>query len=454
MIGFGGGNAQLAAFALPELLPNKWRPAAVVLADFGVFFAVVVGPVAGRFAIQHGEAWRWLFYAPAIAVATSFVGLYLYYYPPKHPRGLPTGQAAKELDWGGCVLFILAAVLTLTGIVYTTTLPASDPKVIGCLVSGLVLLLVFALYETFMPLKQPLTPTRLFVKDKGRELTAPFIVGFVVTMFYYMINVVYPTQIATLWTTPTTNFRYAIELTLPQNLGLVFGAVLLTVVGQRIQRWKWTLTASVFIMVLFGALLALAKPTNRGTIMALVFIAETGFGWAQYLSIAYIQFGADQVELGIAGGLAGVARFAGGAVAISVYTTILTNVVGTEAPKKVIPAVLAAGGSQQVAVEILTALPLGASALAKIPDATEQMIAAAGAAFQQAYVVGLRTTALSSLSFGIIAIIGESSNHVCVDQLLTYKTACLCVQDIDHKMTPKIEIYLENDVNADRNKYH
>lgn len=225
-----------------------------------------------------------------------------------------------------------------------------------------------------------------------------------------MINVVYPTQIATLWTTPETDFRYAIQLTLPQNLGLVFGAVLLTVVGQRIGHWRWTLTASVSVMVIFGALLALGKPSNRGTIMALVFIAETGFGWAQYLSIAYIQFGADQVELGISGGLAGVARFAGGSIAISVYTTILSNVVSKQAVAKVIPAVLAAGGSQEVAVEILTALPLGASALAKIPDATTAMIAAAGGAFQQAYVVGLRTTALASLSFGIIAIIGESHN--------------------------------------------
>jgi len=32
LIGFGGGNCQLAAFALPELLPNKWRPMAVVMA--------------------------------------------------------------------------------------------------------------------------------------------------------------------------------------------------------------------------------------------------------------------------------------------------------------------------------------------------------------------------------------------------------------------------------------
>ncbi|KAK4553386.1 hypothetical protein LTR86_009443 [Recurvomyces mirabilis] len=436
-IGFGGGNAQLAAFALPELLPNKWRHSAIVLADIGVYFAVVVGPVAGRFAIQHGEAWRWLFYAPAIAVFFSFVGLVLYYFPPKHPRGLAFGQAMRQLDYGGAIMFVTSTTLILTGIVYTTTLPSSDPRVIGTLVAGFGLMVVFALYETFAPLKQPLTPTHVFLRNKGRDLTAPFVAGFVVTMFYYAINVIYPTQIATLFTTATTTFQYAIIMTLPQNLGLVFGAVLLTLFGTKIGRWKWTLTGSVTVMVVFGALLALATPERKGMMMAFVFLAMTGFGWAQYLSIAFIQFGVDQVELGISGGLAGVARFAGGAVAISVYTTILSNSVKSNAVKLVLPAAEAAGATAEQAIEILTALPLGAEALAKIPGATTEMIGAAAAAFQQCYAIGLRTTALSSLSFGIVGII-----------------ACLFTVDIGPKMNNKIEIFLENDVNADKNEYH
>jgi MFS family permease len=36
IIGFGAGNAQLAAFALPELLPNKWRHISVTIADLGM----------------------------------------------------------------------------------------------------------------------------------------------------------------------------------------------------------------------------------------------------------------------------------------------------------------------------------------------------------------------------------------------------------------------------------
>lgn len=56
LLGFGAGNCQLAAFALPELLPNKWRHWAVVLADGLIYFDVIVGPVAARVAIKHGDS--------------------------------------------------------------------------------------------------------------------------------------------------------------------------------------------------------------------------------------------------------------------------------------------------------------------------------------------------------------------------------------------------------------
>lgn len=232
-----------------------------------------------------------------------------------------------------------------------------------------------------------------------------------------------PTMVAVFFTNETTDFKYSIVLTLPQNLGLTFGAVLLTLFGSKIGHWRWTLTGSVAIMVVFGALLALGTPDRKGMMIAFIFLAEVGFGWAQYLSIAFIQFGVDQVELGISGGLAGVARFAGGSVAISVYTTILTNVQSSQAAKLVPAAAEAAGLPASASAALLAAMPLGSKAIMAVPGVTPEIIAAAGAAFQQSYVVGLRTTALSSLSFGILGII-----------------ACICTNDIGHKMNDKIEV--------------
>ena len=55
LIGFGAGNCQLAAFALPELLPNKWRHFAVVIADGLIYLDVIVGPVTSRVAWANGS---------------------------------------------------------------------------------------------------------------------------------------------------------------------------------------------------------------------------------------------------------------------------------------------------------------------------------------------------------------------------------------------------------------
>ncbi|KAK5000119.1 hypothetical protein LTR66_000981 [Elasticomyces elasticus] len=441
LIGFGGGNCQLAAFALPELLPNKWRHFAVVIADGGIYFTVIVGPVTARYAIRAGRSWEWGLYGTAIMAALSFILLFFFYYPPAHPRGIPFGQAMRELDYVGMISFVGAAALILAGIVYSTILKSSDPIVIGTLVAGFGALIFFICWETFMPLKQPLTPPHLFTKHKGRALTAPFVAGFVVTMFYYGTNIVWPTMVAVFFASPTDDYTYPMKLSIVQGFGITLGATILsfgaTPIAKRGFNWKWQLTTAVTIMTVFGGLLALGNPERLGLCIAFAFLSATGYGFAQYLSIAYIQFGADQVELGIAGGLAGVARYAGGAVAVTIYLSILGNVQATKAAILIPEAVIGAGGTATIAAGVAAALPLGAAALMKVPGITLAIAEAGGAAFVQSYVLAVRTVALSSVAFGVVGIV-----------------ACICSEDIGPKMNSKIEIFLENDVQAEKNKFH
>lgn len=68
IIGFGGANCQMAAFSLPELLPNKWRHIGVVFADLIVYVTVIVAPVTARFAYQFGN-WE-------VSVAPQLQGLF------------------------------------------------------------------------------------------------------------------------------------------------------------------------------------------------------------------------------------------------------------------------------------------------------------------------------------------------------------------------------------------
>ncbi len=127
LIGMSAGTCQLAAFALPELLPNKWRLFAVVITDLGIYFTFIVGPIAARYAIIDGNTWVWGFYTTAIVAAISFAALFFFYHPPNHPRGIPFGQAMRELDYISALTFAAAAVLILSGVVYSISSRGKGP---------------------------------------------------------------------------------------------------------------------------------------------------------------------------------------------------------------------------------------------------------------------------------------------------------------------------------------
>lgn len=288
------------------------------------------------------------------------------------------------------VSFTAAAAMILGGIVYVQYLPSNSPQVIGLLVAGFASLIFFGAWETFAPLKMPLAPTRLFTANKGRALTAPFICGFVVTMFYYGNNITVPTMIAVYWTTPTTPDHITYLLATVQGFGIFTGAMILSFGGKYFKHWKFQMGIPITFMTLFGALLGVVTPEKQAMGIAFAFLSSMFYGYAQYLSIAYIQFGADQTELGIAGGLAGVARYAGGAVAVTLFETILLVVQKDYATTHVVAAAEAAGASPSVAQAVLAALPLGAAALEKVQGLTLAIAEAAGGAFVESYVQGVK----------------------------------------------------------------
>ena len=209
-------------------------------------------------------------------------------------------------------------------------------------------------------------------------------------MFYYGINITWPTMLGVYFTTPTTPPHIQYLLSTVQGFGIFTGAMILSFGGKYFQHWKWQMGIPVTGMTFFGGLLAYITPEREALGIAFSFLAAMFYGYAQYLTIAYIQFGADQVELGIAGGLAGVARYAGGAVAVTTFETILISVQQPYAAKHVIAAAEAAGASPTVAQNVLAALPLGAAALAKVQGLTTKIATAAGGAFVESYVQGVK----------------------------------------------------------------
>jgi len=209
-------------------------------------------------------------------------------------------------------------------------------------------------------------------------------------MFYYATNTTWPTMVGVYFTNATTPPHIVYLLATVQGFEIFTSAMLLSSLGTHIQHWKFQMGVPITLMTFFGGILAYVTPADESLGIAFAFLVAPFYGDGQYLSIAYIHFGADQLELGIAGGLAGVARHAGGAVAVTLFQTVLATTQTKYAVRRVISAAEAAGASPTVAEAVLAALPLGAAALEKVRGLATAIAEAAGAAYVESYVQGVK----------------------------------------------------------------
>jgi hypothetical protein len=147
---------------------------------------------------------------------------------------------------------------------------------------------------------------------------------------------------------------------------------------------------STFSLVLWGSLLALVTPYNKVMMITFVTLSQLSYGWAAYLSVTYTQLGVPQSMLGISGGLAGTARYAGGAVASACYSTAIANGIASKAKDLIPKAALANGVSQESLSAVMTAAGTGVAGLMKIPGVGTDAAEAIALAYKHCAANGLR----------------------------------------------------------------
>ncbi|MGV9451560.1 MFS transporter [Streptomyces sp. NPDC003635] len=128
---------------------------------------VLAGPVVGG-AVTEGLAWQWIFWinVPAGAVAVPLVLLRI-----GESRG-----AVRRLDLPGGALITLAVLGMVWGVVRGAPAGWASAEVIGSLSAGVVLLVVFLLWERRAP--QPMMPLSSF---RSRAFSAGNAAGFFLT---------------------------------------------------------------------------------------------------------------------------------------------------------------------------------------------------------------------------------------------------------------------------------
>lgn len=177
---------------------------------------------------------------------------YFFYHPPsfnmKHGPGRKM-QFVREFDYIGTLMAILGLLLFLMGLSWGGSLyPWKSTHVIATIVVGFLLLVAFILYETFMPLKEPLIPVHLF---RNRGLVVSIALWSIGASVYYAFAIVWPTMVLVLYAPAHADDpMWTGYAALAVNGGISFGELLGAC------QWKWIHHQTRAVFFIGSALLA------------------------------------------------------------------------------------------------------------------------------------------------------------------------------------------------------
>jgi len=404
----GISAAQQLSFGifLGELVPNKMRGPIIAFVFFTAAPFAVFGPsIARAFIINTAAGWRSSFYM-GIAFAAFSLGLsFFFYHPPTysqlHVGGKSKMQQLKELDYVGIVLFVGGCVLFLIGLSWGGVAhPWVSGYVLGTLIPGIFLFIVFAVYETYFCKVSPLMPPRLF---KNVGFVAICVVAAIAAMVYYSLTVLWPSIISTLYTTDSAQIGMQSSVV---GGGILLGQLLGGFGISYIPKVKWQAVISAIVAFAFITSLASLSPDTWGATIALATIALVAIGYNDDITFPGVTLVVEPQDIGVATGVMGSIRGLGGAVAQALYVSIQSNKLQLYMAQYVPDAAVGSGLPQSS----LTALFQGITAgdYSTVPGMNPNIAAAVGQAVKSAYKDSFVIVFYATIPFSIIMIIASA----------------------------------------------
>ncbi|KAK0877177.1 hypothetical protein LTR87_009006 [Friedmanniomyces endolithicus] len=387
-----------------ELVPKQQRGTynAIVLST-SIPFAVFGPPIARAFYENVPSLTFRMSYILGVAINVIAIVLYFFFYHPPtyellHVNGKSKWKQLKGFDWIGSILFTAGLTIFLIGLNWGGSVyPWSDAHVLGAFFAGIAGLVAFCFWEAYCGLDYPIMPMRLFRNFKSDAIVACASIG---AMVYYSGTVIWPTMAGTLFTTSIAEVGW---LSCAVGGGLLFGQILAGIGIRSLPKMKWQMTVAGVIMVAFVASLASSTADTRVRTVVFLLIGAAGAGYVENLTLSAITLVWEPEDIGLVAGMMGCIRTAAGALATSMYSSILASELKKYLPQFVGPAATAAG----LPVASLPALlaGVGAGSFDAVPGINAHVLAAIGSPIKQAYAMSFRTVFLCTLPFGAILLL-------------------------------------------------
>lgn len=274
--------------------------------------------------------WRWCYYIGIIYGVLSMIGTIVFYYPPPRPQydfEKSRWQEIKEIDYVGFVLFTAGLTILLIGLTWAGSVdhPWDSASTIAPIVVGVVVLIACFIYDFTIP-KQPLFPLHLF--RQFREFTVLLVVVFVAgkcssrhvlhnqTLIFtgavfYSFSGLLPQGSLYMFTNDPIQIGI---IALPNGIAqVVFGGCATIVMG-KVGHLKLQVIFFLIVQTVFVAAYAGVVPDNRTGWTAFQFFGMGPFALITLLCYVIAGLNVPLRHLGLASGLIGTFRSAGGSV--------------------------------------------------------------------------------------------------------------------------------------------
>ncbi|OTA86134.1 hypothetical protein M434DRAFT_82340 [Hypoxylon sp. CO27-5] len=420
--------------AIPaEILPLKYRALANGFAFVGGAVGGLIGSLgAGAVTNVNAGGWRYIFWMQAAFHGITSVGLFCFYWPPKHleyPK-----MSLQDYVWAcdpiGSIFFVGSATLMLLALDWAGGAYSwSSPHVAVPLGLGLAMLVGFTLYAEWRGRSDGLVAHVFFQKNANFAYS---VFAFAVEgwIFYSAVNSVVP-QIALNLGFESDSWRISVRQ-LSYQLPVLFASVPITWYATRFKDLQVPLLVTFTIFLIVTICYANIQPSWSSA--QLGFNVLAGFGQAGPLTllVACIQFTAPHAFLSTATGLGFSARAIGGAFGSAVLNAIINGRLASHYAVGVGEAAVQAGLPESSVPALLEALDAGQIG-SDVDSATPAAWAAAVDASRWEYAHAYRLAWLSVIPFVVLAIV-----------------AVALLKGVKDLMTEKVEATVEH-VQRDQN---
>ncbi|GAA6031810.1 hypothetical protein JCM8097_002002 [Rhodosporidiobolus ruineniae] len=334
MQGFGGGGLLTLVFiivsdivslknrgvyqaATSQMVSTSPPSAFSGITEVSIMIGNGTGPVLGG-VLAERLGWRWCFWINLPVGGAAFLALLLFL-PLKPVKGRMK-EKLKKVDYGGALLTLAATVLVILPLNWGgTSFPWVSGPVLGCLLSGIVLFAVFALYEWKVP-KVPVVPPFIF-----RNQTVSVV--FVTTFFSGATTLVQTYYLPQYF--QVARGKGAIlsgVLIIPQLVTVTLMVAVSGIVVSRTGQYKPLVFVGFAVWTVgLGLLSTLNEHSSMARIVGFQLLNGAGQGCTLQTTVVAAQAAVERSEMSVVTSVRNFVRALGGTVFLVVASTIINN---------------------------------------------------------------------------------------------------------------------------------